>query len=341
MGQHAWLSKKIEKTGKILCEACHQACVLSEGEYGICGVRRVQNGQLELTVYGIAAAANIDPVEKKPLFHFLPGSRSFSVGTVGCNFRCSFCQNADISQYPKENAHHIFGRELSPERIVELALENGCRSVSYTYNEPIVFFEYAYDTARLAHEKGLKNIFVTSGYETHKAIDTIAPCLDAMNIDLKSFSDDFYKNISGARLKPVLDTIRYAWEKGIWVEVTTLLIPGLNDSDEELKQIAEFIASVSPDMPWHISGFFPQYKMLDRPPTAHADLLRAYRIGQQAGLRYLYVGNIADPSHATTYCPSCGYAVIERRGHLGDTVKNRLRDGCCPSCKTAIEGRWL
>ena len=341
MAHAAWLSRRIEKTGKVLCEACAQACVLGEGETGICGVRSVRNGQLELNTYGIAAAVNIDPVEKKPLYHFQPGSRTFSFGTVGCNLSCTFCQNASISQYPKEHHLKIKGREAPPETIVALALENGCRSVSYTYNEPVVFFEYAYDTAKLAHEQGLKNIFVTSGYETPKAIDTMAPYLDAMNIDLKSFSDDTYRSVCGARLKPVLEAIRHAHAKGVWIEITTLLIPGLNDSDRELESIASFIASVSPDIPWHISGFFPQYKMLDRPPTAHADLLRAYRIGQAAGLRYLYVGNIADPEHAATYCPHCGHAVMGRRGHLGDTVENRLIDGCCPSCKTPVEGRWL
>lgn len=340
MGHHAWLSKTIEKSGKVLCEACHQACVLNEGEYGICGVRHVRNGQLELTVYGKAAAVNIDPIEKKPLYHFLPGSRSFSVGTVGCNLHCTFCQNADISQYPKENEHRVFGRDMPPELIVELALENGCESISYTYNEPVVFFEYAYDTAKLAHEKGLKNIFVTSGYETHKAIDTLLPYLDAMNIDLKSFSNDFYKNISGARLKPVLDTIEYAWNKGIWVEVTTLTIPGLNDSDEELKQIAEFIAGISPDMPWHISGFYPQYKMLDRPPTPHETLNRAYEIGKAAGLHYVFVGNVFDEDRSSTYCPKCGTKVIDRSGHLGEIVHNHLKDGACPSCGQTIAGVW-
>jgi len=340
MEHYAWLSKKIEKTGKILCEACHQACVLDEGEVGICGIRHVKNDRLLLATYGKAAAVNIDPIEKKPLYHFLPGSRSFSVGTVGCNFRCKFCQNADISQYPKENEYRVFGRDMPPELIVEMALEHGCESVSYTYNEPVVFFEYAYDTAKLAHEKGLKNVFVTSGYETHKAIDTILPYLDAMNIDLKSFSNDFYKEICGARLKPVLDTIAYAWEKGIWVEVTTLVIPGLNDSDAELKQIAEFIASISPDMPWHISGFYPQYKMLDRPPTPHETLNRAYEIGKAAGLHYVFVGNVFDEDRSSTYCPECKKKVIDRSGHLGEIVHNHLADGTCPACKAKIAGVW-
>ena len=233
MAAKAWLSKGLTN-GKILCEACSQACVLSEGEYGICGVRKVEDGELKLLVYGLAAAVNVDPVEKKPMFHFLPKTRAFSVGTVGCNFSCKFCQNSDISQYPKENNHEIAGRELSPDYLVELAIGNRCDSIAYTYNEPIVFFEYTYDTAKIAHEKGLKNIYVTSGYETHKAIDLLAPYIDGMNIDIKSFSNEFYKEICGARLQPVLDAVTYAHEKGIWVEITTLLIPGKNDSDEEI-----------------------------------------------------------------------------------------------------------
>ena len=237
MSHTAWLSKKLD-SGKILCEACAHACKLQEGEYGICGVRKVEEGELKLLVYGVAAALNIDPVEKKPMFHFLPKSSAFSFGTVGCNFSCTFCQNFDISQYPKEHGHKIIGRELLPQKIVELALDNGCESIAYTYNEPIVFFEYTYDTAKTAHEKGLKNIYVTSGYETRKAIDLLAPYIEGMNIDIKSFSDDFYKEICGARLKPVLEAVKYAHEKGIWVEITTLLIPDKNDSDDEIRGIA-------------------------------------------------------------------------------------------------------
>ncbi len=340
MPSPAWLSKTNERTGKILCEACAQACVLGEGETGICGIRSVKNGALELAVYGLAAALNIDPVEKKPLYHFLPGSSTLSFGTVGCNLSCSFCQNADISQYPKEHPGAIKGHDAAPEQLVALALERGCESISYTYNEPAVFFEYAYDTAKLAHAKGLKNIFVTSGYETPKAIDTIAPYLDAMNIDLKAFSDDFYRSICGARLKPVLEAIRHAHAKGIWVEITTLLIPGLNDSNDELRQIAEFIASVSVNIPWHISGFYPQYKMQNRPRTPHATLQKAYAIGIAAGLRYCYVGNVADPEHTATYCPACHTPAIRRHGHLGEVVDTTLTSGRCPACGEALPGVW-
>lgn len=340
MSSPAWLSHKLDD-GRIACDACNQHCKLSEGEYGVCGIRKVENGGLQLLTYGLAAAVNVDPVEKKPMFHFLPGSRIFSFGTVGCNFSCKFCQNADISQYPKEHNHEIIGQPLSPQKAVDLALEYECQSMAYTYNEPVVFFEYTYDTAKIAHEAGLKNVYVTSGYETHKAIDTIAPFLDGMNIDIKGYSQSFYKDICGSSLKPVLDTIEYAHQKGIWIETTTLLIPGLNDSDEEIRAIAEYQAALDPSMPWHISAFHPMYKMLDRPRTPASTLVRAYNIGKEAGLKYVYVGNIDDEDRESTYCPGCGKMVIDRQGYIGQYVTNHLdKEGNCPYCKTHIAGVW-
>ena len=340
MSSIAWLSHKLED-GRIACDACNQHCKLHEGEYGVCGIRKVEGGELRLLTYGLAAAVNVDPVEKKPMFHFLPGSKIFSFGTVGCNFSCKFCQNADISQYPKEHNHEIVGRPLSPQSAVELALEYGCDSIAYTYNEPVVFFEYTYDTAKLAHEAGLKNVYVTSGFETHKAIDTLRPYLDGMNIDIKSYSQTFYKDICGASLKPVLDTIEYAYKQGIWVETTTLLIPGLNDSEEEIRSVARFQASLDVNMPWHISGFHPMYKMLDRPRTPASTLRRAYEIGKEEGLRYVYVGNIDDETRESTYCPGCGQVVIDRQGYIGQYVTNHLVDkNSCPYCGTKIAGVW-
>ena len=340
MSKKAWLSKELTN-GKVLCEACSQACVLAEGEYGICSVRRVEDGELKLLVYGIAAAINVDPVEKKPMFHFLPKTKAFSVGTVGCNFSCKFCQNYDISQYPKEHNREIIGHEISPEYIVELAIGNRCDSIAYTYNEPVVFFEYTYDTAKLAHEKGLKNIYVTSGYETHKAIDLIEPYIDGMNIDIKSFSNDFYKEICGAKLKPVLETVKYAHAKGIWVEITTLLISGKNDSDDEIRSIARFIAELDPSIPWHLSAFHPMYKMLDIPRTPESTLLRAYKIAQEEGLKYVYVGNVDNEDHESTYCPSCKKRVIDRSGNIGQFVINELdENGLCPYCDYTLEGIW-
>jgi len=340
MSAPAWLSKKLS-SGKIVCQACAHSCKMEEGEYGICGIRKVQNGELTLLTYGLAAAVNIDPVEKKPMFNFLPNTKAFSFGTVGCNLSCKFCQNFDISQYPQEHEHRVFGKELPPERIVELALENECKSIAYTYNEPIVFFEYTYDTAKLAHEKGLKNIYVTSGYETHKALDLLAPYIDGMNIDIKGFTEEFYRDICGAKLKPVLECVKYAHKKGIWVEITTLLIPGKNDSDEEIRNIAKFIAEVDPTMPWHLSAFHPMYKMLDVPSTPLSTLRRAYEIGKEEGLKYIYVGNIDDEDHESTYCPKCGKRVIDRQGRIGQYVTNELdENGTCPYCDYLLEGVW-
>lgn len=340
MSKVAWLSKTLDN-GKLLCQACGHSCKLEEGEYGLCGVRKVENGVLQLLVYGLAAAVNVDPVEKKPMFHFLPQSHVFSIGTVGCNFSCTFCQNADISQYPQEHERQITGRELAPQEIVELALKYECASIAYTYNEPIVFFEYTYDTAKLAHEKGLKNIYVTSGYETKKAIDLLAPYIDGMNIDLKAFSDLFYKEICGAKLKPVLEAIKYAYEKGIWLEITTLLIPGKNDTNQEIRKMARFIADIDVTIPWHLSAFRPTYKMRDVQPTPASTLRRAYNIALEEGLKYVYVGNIEDEDHESTYCPSCHERVIDRRGHVGQYVVNMLDSNAnCPYCGYQLEGVW-
>ncbi len=339
MSAKAWLSKKLP-SGKILCEACAHACKLDEGEYGICGVRKVENGELKLLVYGKAAAMNVDPVEKKPMFHFLPNTQVFSFGTVGCNLSCSFCQNFEISQFPQEHEHKIFGHDLPPKKAVELALAHGCSSIAYTYNEPIVWFEYSYDTAKLAKEAGLKNIYVTSGYETDKALEHLSKVIDGMNIDLKAFSDRFYKELCGARLKPVLHAIEEAYKKDLWIEITTLFIPGQNDSEEEMRQIANFIASLDTAIPWHVSGFYPTYKMTDTHPTPPETLLKAYEIGRAEGLKFVYVGNFNAPQFETTYCPACGYAVIERSGYIGNEVKNHLVDGRCPKCGTFIPGVW-
>ncbi len=312
--------------------------MLKDGEYGKCGVRVNKGGKLYLTVYGLVSAINVDPIEKKPLYHFLPSSFSLSIGTVGCNFSCKFCQNWEISQYPQSHNYEVFGEFIKPEEIVKLAQFYKAASISYTYNEPVIFFEFAYDTMKLAKEKGIKNVFVTSGYETQEAIDMAAPYLDAMNIDLKSFSDDFYQKICGARLKPVLKTIEYALRMGIWIEITTLLIPGYNDSEKEIREIARFIASLSKDIPWHISRFFPAYKMLDVKPTPPELLKRAYEIGKEEGLNFVYVGNYWDESLESTYCPGCKKRVIERRGY---SIKNHLKEGCCPFCGYKLPGVWL
>lgn len=322
---------------KVECKLCSHRCKISDGKAGKCRVRKNIGGTLYSLNYDQVCATNVDPIEKKPLFHFQPGSSSFSVAAVGCNFKCIFCQNWQISQVDLE-AGRVTGRAVSPEQIVAGAQRNDCRSIAYTYTEPIVFMELCDETGRLAKEKGLANVFVSNGYMTPEAIDRAAAWLDGINIDLKAFTDDFYRNMCGARLQPVLDAITYmARQTNIWVEITTLVVPGQNDSEEELKQIAAFIAnSAGPDVPWHISRFFPQYEYTDSEPTPVATLQRAYEIGKQAGLRYVYLGNLQGSGAENTACPDCGEVVIERTGYI--VRSNALRDGKCPTCGTKIAG---
>jgi pyruvate formate lyase activating enzyme len=318
------------------CYLCAHHCRVAPGDRGLCGVRENRDGVLYTLVYGCPVSTAVDPIEKKPLFHFMPGTLAYSMATVGCNFTCAFCQNAEISQMPRDQAR-VVGTRLSPQEIVDGALETGCASIAYTYTEPTIFYEYARDCARLASASGLKNIFVTNGYMTRETLADIDGDLHAANVDLKSFSDDFYRSLVGARLKPVLDSIRRLWEMGVWVEVTTLLIPGANDSPDELRALAGFLASVSTDIPWHVSRFYPSYRMLDTPPTSVKAIETALRLGREAGLRYVYGGNIAGHSSESTACPSCGAVLIERSGFR--VARNEVRDGRCPACDTQIAGR--
>ena len=313
---------------RVQCRLCQHFCKISVGKRGICGVRENRAGTLYSLVYGCAVATNVDPIEKKPLFHLQPGSKSFSVATVGCNFRCRHCQNWQIAQYPQLQPGDIPGQQLSPETIVKQAKDAGCAWIAYTYTEPTIFFEYAYDTVKLASEAGIKNIFVTNGYTSAEALRTIAPYLDAANVDLKAFSEDFYKGICGAKLQGVLDTIRLYRELGIWIEVTTLIIPNYNDDAAELRQIAEFICSVGVDIPWHVSAFYPTHKLTDAPRTPADTLRRARQIGLDAGLRYVYEGNIPGEGGESSFCHACGQIVIERFGF--SIRKNLLREGRCP-----------
>jgi len=280
-----------KEKNKVRCLACSHKCLISEGKTGICGVRKNIENKLYLLVYGKVAAMHIDPIEKKPLYHFLPGTKSFSIGTVGCNFRCLWCQNADISQVSKGEYGKIFGEEINSEEIVARAIQTKCKSISYTYNEPAIFIEFVKDIAEIAKKKNLKNVLVTNGYFSKESFDYIKNFVDAMNIDLKSFSDNFYVKYCGGKLKPVLETIKMAHKAGIHIELTTLVIPGLNDSEKEFEQIAKFISSLSRDIPWHISRFFPMYKMLDREITSMETLRKAERIGKKY-LKYVHVGNV-------------------------------------------------
>jgi pyruvate formate lyase activating enzyme len=297
---------------------------------GICMVRQNEEGKLISLVYGKAVAHHLDPIEKKPLFHFMPGTEIFSIGTVGCNFRCSFCQNWDISQMSKPPYHQIVGDDWLPEKIVNYCLKHHIPSIAYTYNEPTVFYEYAYDTAKLGHEQGLKNVFVSNGYLTAEAITKIEPYLDAINIDLKAFNDQFYRKICGGTLQPVLEGIKIVNAADIWLEITTLLIPGENDDPEELKKLAQFIAQVNPEIPWHISRFHPDYKMRNKISTPLETLEKAYHIGKNAGLKYVYIGNIFSDKYENTYCAKCDHLLIKRSGYnieIGYSKK-----GVCPKC---------
>jgi len=321
----------------IRCNLCGHQCTILAGKYGLCHVRRNVAGVLKSLNYGAVVALNLDPIEKKPLFHFLPGTASLSVAAAGCNFQCSFCQNWQISQSPRDGI--IGGQAISPEQIVEAALKHRCPSISYTYTEPTVFFELAYDSSKLAHERGLMNCFVSNGFLTPLAVRTIAPYLDAINVDLKAFRDETYRKIMKARLEPVLTCLKELVAAGIWVEVTTLVVPGMNDSPEELSDIARFIATqLGEFVPWHVSRFHGDYKMATAPSTPLETLKLACRIGQEGGLKYIYCGNVPGLADENTYCPTCRAMVIERAGfHVGAI---RLKEGACPDCGAAVEGVW-
>ena len=325
--------------GKIRCHLCNHHCVIKEGKRGICGVRENRAGKLYSLVYGKSVAADSDPIEKKPFFNFYPGTTAYSIATVGCNFHCLNCQNWEISQMSKGKEGKIIGKELLPEDIAAKAKEAGCKSIAYTYTEPTIFFEYAYDTAKLAHEEGIKNVFVTNGYTSSEAIKEIAPFLDAANVDLKGFSEDLYHKLCGAKLQPILDNIRLYKELGVWVEVTTLIIPGYSDDEHQLEEIAGFIKGVGEDIPWHVTAFYPAFKLLDIPPTPAKSLKMARDIGLKAGLRYVYEGNIPGEGGENTYCYSCGELLIKRYGF--DIMDNTLTGGKCPKCKTGIDGIGL
>mgnify|MGYP001197159896 FL=1 len=328
-----------EKTGdgKVQCFLCSHRCQIAPGKRGICAVRENIEGTLYSLVYGKIIAQHVDPIEKKPLFNFHPGSRSYSIATVGCNFRCLHCQNSDISQYPRK--HQVIpGEEITPEQVVQAAEKAGCSSISYTYTEPTIFFEFAYDCARLAKEKGIKNVFVSNGYTSPEATRLIAPYLDANNIDLKG-DDNFYKKLCGAKLQPVLDTIKLMKELGVWLELTTLIIPTYNDSEDFLKWAAGFIKSVSADIPWHVTQFYPTYKLLDQPRTPIKVLRMARDIGLKAGLKYVYEGNVPGEGGENTYCHSCGEALIERIGYSLGAIK--IKDSKCLNCGTGVSGVGL
>jgi len=332
MKKEAMLYEKLEGN-KTHCLLCAHSCIIPDGKYGLCGVRNNEKGSLYTEVYGETVASNVDPIEKKPLYHFLPGTEAYSIATAGCNFQCGFCQNWQISQVRGKKAT-LNARKLKPREVVEEAKKYNCKSIAYTYTEPTVFFEYAYDTSKIAKENGIYNSFVTNGYMTKLALDTIKPYLDACNVDLKFFSDKTYKKTCKASLEPVLESIRHIKDLGIWLEVTTLVVPEMNDSDEELENIAKFISSVGNETPWHISRFHPDYNLTDRGSTPIKTLKKAEAIGKKAGLKYVYLGNVAEDTN--TYCSKCNKLLIRRTGYT--ISKDGVKDGKCSRCKTDMEG---
>jgi len=322
----------------VQCQLCPQLCAIKSFERGKCGVRENRQSNLFSLVYGKIAAMAVDPIEKKPLYHFYPNSSAFSISTFGCNMSCLFCQNYELSQAPKPNKP-VYGHLLEPEEVVKLAIDKKASIIAYTYSEPTIAYEYYFDIMRIAKRHGLRNVFVTNGFIQPEPLKKLKGLLDAANIDLKSFSDEFYQQICGARLQPVLDAVKSYYELGVWIEVTTLVIPGLNDDFEQLNRISSFIASISTEIPWHITRFYPHYRMLDKPETPAESLLKAYEIGKQNGLKFVYIGNIMlGRNFEDTFCPKCGEVVISRQGF---SAQNFLkRGGVCPRCNARVAGRF-
>jgi pyruvate formate lyase activating enzyme len=324
--------------GRIQCDLCPRDCRLHEGQRGACFVRRMVDGEMLLTTYGRSSGFCIDPIEKKPLNHFYPGSSVFSFGTAGCNLACKFCQNWDIS---KSREMDTLMDAASPETIARVAQRHGCRSVAFTYNDPVIFAEYAMDAADACHALGIATVAVTAGYMHDAPRREFYAKMDAANVDLKAFTDDFYVKLCGAHLQPVLDTLAYLkHETDVWFEITTLLIPGRNDSDAELTELAKWVAKeLGPDVPLHFSAFHPDYKLTDLPPTPPATLTRARRIALDQGLHYVYTGNVHDTTGGSTFCPACGKPVIVRDWYeIG--AYHLTPDGRCGHCGGAIAGRF-
>ncbi|MDH3976050.1 MAG: AmmeMemoRadiSam system radical SAM enzyme [Deltaproteobacteria bacterium] len=337
--KEALLYEKLEG-GKVHCFLCQHHCRISSGKRGICGVRENKEGTLYTLVYDHVISCAVDPIEKKPLFNFLPGSKSYSIATVGCNFKCLHCQNYDISQMPAEKGGVIMGSRISPEEIVADAKAHHCATIAYTYTEPTIFFELARDTGQLAKSEGIKNIFVSNGYMTEEMLQMSSDWLDGINIDLKGFTEEHYKKICGAKLGPVLDSLRMIKKMGIWLEVTTLVIPGYNDSDESFENIADFIKNeLGAETPWHVTAFYPTYKLLDVPRTPVETLGKARDIGLNHGLKYVYEGNIPGEGGENTICYNCGELLIERYGYM--IRKNSITSSACPECGAHIDGYGL
>ncbi len=322
--------------GRIQCDVCPRECKLKEGQQALCFVRARQNDEIVLTTYGRSSGFCVDPIEKKPLNHFLPGTPVLSFGTAGCNLSCKYCQNWDMS---KSREMDKLAAQASPERIAQVAEELGSRSVAYTYNDPVIFLEYAVDTAKACHERDIKSVAVTAGYIQGDARKEFFSHMDAANIDLKGFTEEFYFKLTSGHLQPVLDTLKYVkHETDVWMEITTLLIPGHNDSEDELKRMTEWIVEeLGPDVPLHFTAFHPDYKMRDVPPTSPSTLTWARELAMKQGLHYVYTGNVHDSEGGSTWCPNCGELLIERDWYvLGKWGIDE--QGRCASCGTSIPG---
>lgn len=318
------------------CALCPKGCIIGPGQSGECRIRVNIDGRLVAVTYGYPCAVHVDPIEKKPMFHFLPGTGILSIATVGCNLHCKNCQNWEISQENPENAP---GQYVPPERVVELAIEQGCPSVAYTYTDPLAYYEYALDCSIKAKEAGLKNVLVTAGYVNKEPMEKLCAVTDGANIDLKAMSETFYRDICGATLRPVLDTLVLSKSLGVHVEVTNLVIPTLNDTDKDLQSLCRWVAeNMGKDTPLHFSQFYPRYQMENLPPTPGETLDRARAIAFAAGLQFVYIGNILRPDGETTFCPGCRKPLVERRGFT--IIENRLKDGACPDCSARIPGLW-
>jgi pyruvate formate lyase activating enzyme len=323
----------------VRCQLCAHHCLVRPGRAGICGVRENREGRLWTVAYGAVAAEALEPIEKKPLYHVLPGTLAYSIATPGCDFHCRFCQNWELAQAPREGLP-LPARRTEPEELVARALSMGAASIAYTYTEPTVFLEYALATAALARQAGLRNVFVTNGYETPEAIARMAPLIDAANVDLKGFSDRFYRTVCGARLEPVLAALVEMRRQGIWVEVTTLLTPRQDGEPDELERLAAWlVAELGPETPWHVSRFYPAYRMADRPPTPISEVWRAVEIGHAAGLRFVYPGNVPGLEESDTRCAGCGRLLIRRRGYR--VLVRDLEAGTCPACGRDLPGVGL
>lgn len=320
----------------VQCEICPKRCVIKPGQSGDCRARINLDGELIASTYGYPCALHVDPVEKKPLFHFLPASRAFSIATAGCNLHCRNCQNWEISQAPP---HTIPAYNVPPAQLVKLARKNKCRSIAYTYTDPVVFYEYTLDSSRLARKAGIKNILVTAGYINRKPLLELCKVADAANIDLKGMTDEFYRKVCSATLKPVQNTLVTAKNAGVEVEVTNLLLPTLNDSDRDISALCRWIKQeMGDDTPLHFSRFFPRYRMRELPPTSEKTLARARKIALAEGLKFVYVGNLLNPDWTGTKCPKCGKMLVKRSGFM--VLENHIKNGACPDCKTKIYGVW-